>query len=219
MPLMAKILMAALAALTLGACTPLTSSRPLFSLADAAGPTPLSEGVWTALNENCTREMAARTPLPEGCDQIVLHRRADGAYELKGAGKDSGGGERSAALTLIIAPAVSTSAADAYAPLYLVQLSPRDADATSSASPQSRVYAVFAPIGAMPAREAFFTDIDCTAILREGPITGVTEQHGPGGALSGCTTDSPAAVREAARRALIEALGHIDQDRLVFAHP
>jgi hypothetical protein len=216
---MAKLSMAALAALTLGACTPLTSSHPLFSLADATGPAPLSEGVWTALDENCTREMAAQTPLPHGCDQIVLQRRADGAYEVKGAGKDGDAGERPGALTLIIAPAVNTSSADAYAPLYLVQLSPRDADAASNAPPQSRIYAVFAPIGAMPAHEAFFTDIDCTAILREGPIAGVAEQHDPGGALSGCTTDSPAAVREAARRALIEAVSRIDEDRLVFAHP
>lgn len=215
---MRAYMIAVATALMLGACTPLTSERPLFSHADETGPPPLTEGVWVALEDNCTREMATATPIGASCDQLTLRHTTEG-WRLSGQDKDDNGAARTVDIPLVVVPAVGTANAEAYAPLYIVQLSTRDANSHSDASPEERIYGVIAPIGAMPATEAFFTDIDCGAILREGPIAGVTEHHNADGTLGGCTTASPSAVREAARRTLVEGFGNVDNDRLVFVHP
>jgi hypothetical protein len=206
------------AALALGACTPLTSEHPVFSHADETGPSPLTEGVWVALEDNCTREMATATPIAATCDPLTLRRTADG-WQLNGQEKGDNDVVRTVEIPIIIVPAVRTTNADAYAPLYIVQLSTRDANSHSNAPAGERVYGVIAPTSTMPATEMFFTDIDCAAVLREGPIDGVAEHHNADGVLDGCTTTSPAAVREAARRAMIESLGNIDRERLIFVHP
>jgi hypothetical protein len=210
---------AMLAALTLGACTPLTSNHPLFSVADQTGPAPLTEGVWVAIDENCTREMAAATPLPHGCEPLTLSRASDGGWTLTGLSKDADGGPKPQSVHFIAVPAVATARPDAYAPLYVVELSARDLDPHSDAPAEARIYGAAAPIGALPATELFFADIDCDAVLREGPIEGVTAERDGNGSLTGCLADRPAAVREAARRAMIEEVHTIDQSRLVFLHP
>lgn len=206
------------AALALAACTPLTSEHPLFSHADEVGPSPLSEGLWVGIDENCTREMAARAPPPESCDQFTLRHTASG-WRLSAQDKDDNGAVRTLEFPIVVVPAVPTEHADAYAPLYIVEVGQRDADPKSDAPPDQRIYAVVAPIGVLPAQELFVTEIDCAAILREGPIDGVSERRGADGALSGCVAANQAAVREAARRTVIENLSGIDHNRMVLVRP
>ena len=212
---MRTFMFAAAAVFTLGACSPLTSNHPLFAIADQTGPPPLAEGVWVALNSRCTREAAAMTPLPDDCEPINLHRSADGGWEASGPGKNPGEVET---IPLLLVPAVPRAGADAYAPLYVAELSARDSGADRQAPARQRIYALVAPLGAMPAHEAMFSDIDCEAILRQGPLEGVSAQHDDQGKVNGCTTESRAAVLEAARRATIEELNSLNDSRLVFVH-
>jgi len=217
-----RFLSIALAATTLalGACSPpLTSDHPLFAVADQTGPAPLAEGVWVALSARCTREAALSATPPEDCEQMTLRRADEGAWVISGKDKDENGVERTEELRLVIAPAVHTADADAYAPLYIVQLSAHDADPHSGAPADARIYMAFAPIGAMPARELYFIDVNCDAILREGPIDGVSTERDAQGNLSACRAANQTAVREAAQRATIEELSNIDQTRLLFVHP
>jgi len=215
---MLKFLISAIVALALGACTPLTSPHPLFELADQTGPAPLAEGVWVGLNHECTREMANTSPLPQGCEGATLRRASDGAWTLSGPGKDHEGRPQTENLRLIIVAAVARARGDAYAPLYIVELDPSQADPHAGPASQRRIYGVIAPIAGAPATEAFFLSIDCEAILREGPIAGITAERDGAGNLTGCTTQSAEAVRQAARRALIEGISNIDQSRLLFVH-
>ena len=66
--------------------------------------------------------------------------------------------------------------------------------------------------------------ISCLDILRDGPIEGIETHHEarerPDGEtdqiLTGCTASSPAAVREAVRRTVIENFSDFTQQRFVF---
>ena len=204
--------------LALGACTPLSANHPLFAVADQTGPAPLTEGVWVAINSRCTRELAATTPLPDDCEPVRLHRNGDGSWQLSAA-KIENGVEQRDEMRLIIVPAVATANAEAYAPLYLVEVSAREADEHSSAPADARVYGAFAPIGGLPAREAFFVDVECDAVLREGPLDGVVSVRDANGGLTSCTAENKGAVREAVRRAVIEELSNVDEARIVFVRP
>lgn len=208
-------LTAVVAMWVLGACTPLTSEHPLFAHANEAGPLPLTQGVWVPLEDHCTRQMAMATPIAETCDQLTLHHGADG-WRLSGRDKDN---DRDVEIPFVLVPAVRTETDEAYAPLYVAQFSMCDADRNCDAAADERIYTAIAPIGTLPATEAYVTSIDCAAILREGPLDGVAERRNPDGSLSGCSAANPAAVREAARRAIIQELSNIDRDRMIFVHP
>jgi len=210
--------LALLTALSLGACSPLTSTHPLFTVADQTGPPPLTEGVWVALDTNCTRDQAAATPLPDGCEPLAVHRSADGSWLVSGS-KVEDGVQHTQTIHLIVAPAVPTANADAFAPLYIVQFSPREADANDDASRDARIYGAIAPVGGLPAQEIIFFDIECGAALREGPIDGITAEQDAQGHPTHCTAAKPEAARLAAQRAAIENLGNVDQSRMIFLHP
>jgi hypothetical protein len=216
------------------ACTPLTANAPLFSVADQTGPPPFTEGAWVTIDEHCTRAMASRHTLPRSCHSFSLRRDADGAWRVSGSDKDDHGAERTFNSRLIIVPAVqvppdgvsegSFAVVNPYAPLYVAEFNPSDfeADAQADASHHAttaRTYSVIAPIGSMPARELVFVEIECSTILREGPMDGVATEHDTHGNLTGCIAVNQGAVREAARRAMIESLGQIDDNRTVFVHP
>jgi hypothetical protein len=211
---MRTLVIAALGALALAGCSPLTSSHPLFSVADQAGPPPLTEGVWVALNTRCTREAAAATPLPDDCQPIHISRTPDGAWEA--AGHKDGEVER---LPLILVPAVPRASAEAYAPLYLVELSSKASGANHDAPAQERVYGLVVPIGVLPAREVMFGQIDCEDVLRQGPLAGLSVAHDGQGNVSGCSADNQTTVLEAAQRATIEQLNSLNDSRLVYVGP
>lgn len=215
------IALAAIAALSLSACAPLTAEAPLFSPADQIGPPPLLEGTWIFVSEECPmRNARRRGRLPAECRPGELRRLADGAWSFRFHDhvqvleEVAGPFE----LRLIIAPAVEQPQPDAYAPLYVIErlwTSPPEEN-------QQPFYTVMVPIGELPAREAFlFGDIYCDGLLRQGPIEGVQPIVDERGELVRCIASSQAAVREAARRYVIENLNDMFQDesRFVFVRP
>ena len=232
----------ALLATLLAGCAELTAEAPLFSADGPNGPPPLTEGVWIGVSEECPASNARRTGrFPEACTPLDIRREADGAwrvqlrvdliYDLTAAERADAAAD-AVPFRLVIAPATERDLADSYAPLYIAEGRRAGAD-----DPEVS-YALIAPIGAMPATSAYILgSIGCADILRDGPIVGITPRYtvrtnneqpanseGPQDigpieteqVLSGCTATTQAAVREAARRALIENLGEMQETRYVF---
>jgi hypothetical protein len=186
------------AALSLGACAPLTAQAPLFTLADQASPLPLREGVWMQTDPACRNETAERGE--DGCTRIEVAQGEDGGWLYTMRSTDESGIVEENAWRFVIAPAVETDRGEEYAPLYVAEYVAID-------EPDQPFYAVVAPVGLMPASEVrMVAMIDCDDALREGPIPGVEEQVGDEAADRLCVAASRGAVREAARRAVIENL-------------
>ncbi len=226
-----SIIAAALALASLGACTPLTANAPLFTTADSVGPPPLMEGRWVALDEEkCTRAMALRRGGPaHGCQPFTLRRTEDGAWQFYAEGDDEHGVHHTMNLRFVMAPATGKATPEAYAPLYVAEYAsssvaedpPETSAAPADKPPPNQVqYAVLAPIGTLPAREVFtIAEIDCDAALREGPIDGVSEPLNADGSSHGCVAANQQAVREAARRVLINNIARVDSSRMVYIGP
>jgi hypothetical protein len=96
------------------------------------------------------------------------------------------------------------------APLYV-------AEATSSEQPEP-AYALIAPRGdlATPVRRIAFDAIACAPLLREGAPADITFTRGEDGRVTGCTAKTKDAVRDAARRAVFDALAELGDDELVW---
>jgi hypothetical protein len=225
---------ALLLAAALGACSELTADAPLFSSADQFGPPPLTEGLWIAVHEGCPESNARRRTgrFPGGCTPLEIRRTEDGAWQAQlridlianlSAQERAEAEEQAAAgpMRLVIAPAVERARPDSYAPLYV-------AEVTLQSPPDAIGYAVIAPIGAMPAQSTLVVaSIGCIDILRQGPIEGVREQYrtrieddgSEHREVSGCVASTQAAVREAARRAVIENLDEMLERRYVYVRP
>lgn len=221
--------LAAFLVLALGGCAQLTAERPLFTTADQGQP-PLTEGIWIGIGEGCAEYNVRRRRFPSDCGPLDLRRDADGAWlaviradlvsdltasERAEAEEDKSNGP----YRIIFAPAVERSLGESYAPLYLAELDSQRDEGNSVS------YAIIAPIGAMPATEMRLAAmIGCDAILRDGPIAGIEPRYetridDEGVShqdLKGCTASTQAAVREAARRAVIENLNELTQRRYVF---
>jgi hypothetical protein len=219
--------LAVLLAAALAACAELTAEAPLFTPADQIGPPPLTEGIWITLQEDCPDSFAHRRigRFPADCTPFELTRLEDGAWQARlrvdlvygiSAQERAESEETAGPYRLIIAPAVERADADAYAPIYVAETTRADASGVG--------YMVIAPIGAKPATTALIVlSVGCADILRDGPIEGVSEQHrvriDESGVehreLSGCIASTQGAVREAARRALIENLDEMLERRFV----
>lgn len=203
------------AGLLMGACAPLTAETPLFSLTDQLGPAPLKEGVWMQTNAACTPEMA-RAGASEACVRIEVSHEHDGSWRYAMRSTDESGVREDAVWRFILAPAVETARGEEYAPLYV-------AEYTSSDAPDQPFYAVVAPVGVMPASEVrMLAMVDCDDALRDGPIPGVREELGQETFEHLCVAANRTAVREAARRALIENLSALmgeDRTRFVWIAP
>jgi hypothetical protein len=197
----------------LGACAPLTAEAPLFSLADQVGPPPLSVGVWRQGGEGCAHEGGTAM---EACARIELSRTGDGAWLYVMRSPEADEVQEQLSWRVIVAPALESDRAEYYAPLYV-------AEYVSLDEPGRPLYAVVAPVGAMPAREVrMLAMIDCDDALREGPIPGVSEVQGEEAFDRVCVARSRTAVREAARRALIENLSLVLGDvrtRFIWVSP
>lgn len=131
---------------------------------------------------------------------IDVAREADGAwrYTMRSTDPEEA---RPTTWRFVIVPAVESARGEEYAPLYLAEYMSLDEADTPP------FYAIVAPVGAMPAREVrMVAMIDCDDALREGPIPGVEERVGEQAFERACVAAEPRAVREAARRALIENL-------------
>lgn len=224
--------LAALAALIVSGCTSLTAPAPLFTVADQIGPPALSEGIWIGVNEDCPVRNATRRNgrFPRGCDAYELRRTDDGAWrlserpDLMSAQQDVDSSD--AAYVFVLVPVSERPSADAYSSYYVAEVREEDS---------SVIYAGVVPIGTMPATSFTTVSIDCGTIIRDGDIAGIevsyeTVEAPPGtppdGAapttrIRGCTASTQAAVREAARRALVETIGsQIESgERLMYVRP
>jgi hypothetical protein len=224
-----KCLAPVLFALALAGCAELTAEQPLFSVADQ-GPPPLTEGVWIGVGEGCAERHVRLRRFPSDCTPLDIRRQDDGSWRVAVRVDlvfDLSARERAEAAAdpangpyrVILAPAVERDIGEGYAPLYLGEV------AATSGERSSVAYALVAPIGSMPATEMHMTAmISCEQILRDGPIEGVspryetrTDAEGESRQeLSGCVASTRGAVREAARRAVIESLDELTDRRYVF---
>lgn len=220
-------------ATAIAGCAELTAERPLFSVADQGHASPIATGVWIAISEQCPeRHVRTRGRFPAACSPFELRPTLDGAWRFA-ARADLAYGlsaeERAQAeqewrpREIIIASAVERALdEETFAPLYIAEVRPADA-ATGSIG-----YAVIVPVGAIPATEMLvLVSIDCDQILRDGPIadvalvyeTRVREDGTEERTLSSCVAATQAAVREAARRAVIENTAQLGSARYMRARP
>lgn len=223
---------ATLLAAALGACAELTADAPLFTVSDQIGPPPLAEGVWIAVGEDCPAYYARRRTgrLPEACSPLELNRLDDGAWQARlridlmsglSPSDRTEAEETAGPYRLIIVPAVERREPEVYAPLYV-------AEVTRGEAASEPMYMVIAPIGERPATSSMILlSVGCAAILRDGPIEGVREHYRTRldnegtehRELSSCVATTQAAVREAARRAVIENLDRMPESRYILARP
>lgn len=227
--------LAALAALIVSGCTSLTAPAPLFTAADQVGPPALSEGIWIGVDEHCPARNATHRNgrFPRGCEAFEIRRGDDGLWRITGRPdlmtQPRGQEGENNTYVLALAPVSEHTAPEAYAAYYVAEVREEDG---------SVVYAGMVPVGTMPATSFVTVSIDCSTVLRDGPIDGITATYGdrrtevdPGNGdaptvrtervLNGCIAASHAAVREAARRALVEgASGLLEQAaRFVYVRP
>lgn len=212
-------------------CAELTAERPLFTVADQTGPPPLMEGIWVTVSEDCAQPNLRQRRFRAECVPMEIRREADGAWRVairvdlisnfdRAQRAEEETDPSNGPYRMILAPAVERQITESYAPLYVGELTTPGAEGSGETG-----YAVVAPRGEMPATEAYiFAMISCPSILRDGPIEGVTPEYTPRiddqgvthQELTGCIASSQAAVREAARRTVIEDLDDMTNRRLVF---
>ena len=210
-----NLIWACVSVLFLCGCAQMTAEAPLYAAADQVRPAPLTEGVWIFIGDKCPERMARRRGhWPQDCGAMRLSRTPDGAWLISPAEPpraDDDGGDREP-MRAIIAPATEHPSTEAFAPLYVVEYAK-----ASETAPQ---YAVLAPLGDLPARDVFLVIVECNEILREGPIEGVREVRDESGEnVRSCIASNQHAVREAARRAAIENIGHVRERRVMFVRP
>jgi len=199
-------------------------------VADQGELPPLREGVWIGVGEGCPEHNARRQRFPSDCTPLDIRRDEDGAWRVRlrvDLVNDLSSRERletedhesNGPYRVLFVPAVERDLGLAFAPLYVGEV------ARLGATDSSVTYAVVAPMGEMPASEMrIAATILCEVILRDGPIEGVTpryitrtdEQGTEVKELDECAVSSQAAVREAARRIVIENLGELMQRRYVW---
>ena len=102
------------------------------------------------------------------------------------------------------------SEAGRIAPLYV-------AEATSSKQPEP-AYAIIVPRGDLsaPVHRLAFEAIACAPLQRDGDPAEIVFTHGEDGRVTGCTAKTKDAVRDAARRAAIDALTALGDDEIAF---
>lgn len=216
-------------AAALGACAQLTAEAPLFA-PNLNQPPVLTEGIWIGIGEECADRNLRQRRFPKECAPLDIRLQPDGAWVVRlrdDLMSNLTTQERADAVAdrslgpyrIVLAPAVERDVADGYAPLYVAEFTRNDPEDPSVA------YMAIVPIGAMPASEIRMTvSLSCSSILRDGPIEGIVPNYetrpGTDGEtyqnLTGCTASSPAAVREAVRRTLIENFADFTQQRFVF---
>jgi hypothetical protein len=212
-------LVAIVLAIALAGCAHLTAEQPLFSVADQRGPPPIGEGVWITLGEGCAEANTHRRRgrFPKDCSPLEIARLADGEWTaqlrpdlifgMTAEEREEAEAQAAQLERFLVVPAVERALADdEYAPAYIFEYRPE--------SPGQRAsYALAVPLSPLPATAlAFAPDISCFSALRDGPIDGVREEFeervDEAGEtrreLTGCVAAHQRAVREAARRVIVE---------------
>jgi hypothetical protein len=225
-------------------CTQLTAERPLFSPADQIGPPPITAGIWLSVGEDECPERNARrrSGFDRGCAPLEIRRLEDGAWEAhfradlapRMPARERAEMAMEEPIRFVVVSAMNRQTPDAYAPLYVAETY---ANETTS-------YFTLAPIGQMPATRVLWTPIYCDAALLDGPIEGIAVTYRPmveeesaaaidpgmkqspaphqetsRSEIESCMASTQEAVREAARRAFVEAGASNERSRLVFIRP
>lgn len=206
-----RTILVAAALFAASACAPLTARAPLFAPADQGERAPLAEGVWAQITETCHPEMTAQT-VPRACGQGQIARARDGSWRLSLSPPGRAATEApQTQWRFVLAPATDRRAPHDYAPLYV-------AEYTSSDDP-AIYYAVIVPLGPPPARQLVLIPlIECDDALHDGAIAGVRLDLDADAKPLACYASTQRAVRQAARRAVIERLSDMlgpDSIRLV----
>jgi hypothetical protein len=201
-----------LTALAAAACAPLTAQAPLFSAADQIGDPPLLEGTWVMVSKECpAADVKKSRELPKGCEPAEFRR-------LVGLGWSFSANESSTEANdkwrMVIAPATEHPSMNGSVPLYLAEY----VDVQDTA-PFAVRYAAIIPIGPRPAKEALvIQQINCTDILNDGDIPGVNKITDDEGNFVRCVATTKASVREAVRRGVIDKLGELQNNRMIYVH-
>lgn len=199
-----RTILCGLAALALSGCAMLTAEAPLFAPGDQDAVFTLAEGLWAHREADCAVDPATSAPDKDDCiDWAHIVREADGAWRIDFVGEDD------PPMRLIVLPAVA-SEAGRLAPLYV-------AEATSQKQIEP-AYALVVPRGALstPVRRLAFEAIACAPLLREGAPADIAFTRGEDGRVTGCTAKTKDAVRDAARRAVFDALSDLGEDELAW---
>lgn len=226
----ARQVAAAILAIGLAGCAALSAERPIFPHADGGAP-PIVEGVWISIRDECPEHNLRRRRFPAECGPIELRRQPDGAWRVAlrvdlisnfsaQDRADEADNPNNGPFRVVLAPAVERSVAPGnYAPLYVAEVVSIERETPTIG------YAVLAPIGVAPATAMRLNPmIGCATILYDGPIEGITPHYEsrndaegqPHRELVGCTASTQAAVREAARRSVIEDSNFFSASRYVF---
>lgn len=200
-----RMLACGLAAIMLSGCAMLTAEAPLFSPADQDPAFRLEEGLWAYRAADCRADPRRARPGRKSClDWARLVRNADGSWRVESVGEDD-----EAPMRFVIVPATAREG-DARAPLYVAE-----ATNEKEASPS---YAAVIPRGEEtgPVRRLSFVAIACGAVLRDGTPPDIVVARGEDGAVTGCVAKTKDAVRDATRRAVIDALPTLGEEELVW---
>lgn len=192
------------AAMLLSACAMLTAERPLLSPHDQDATFTLAQGLWAHRDADCAIDPATTGPDQKSCvDWARIVREGDGAWRIEFIGEDD------PPLRFVVMPAVKAEAGR-IAPLYV-------AEATSSKQPEP-AYAIIVPRGDLstPVRRVAFEAIACAPLQRDGDPADIVFTRGEDGRVTGCTAKTKDAVRDAARRAAIDALTELGDNEVVF---
>ncbi len=193
----------------LAACTPLTANAPLFTPADQDPALALAEGWWVARDADCKTDPARSRPDRESClDWARITREADGRWLLSFQP-----GEDDDPLRVVLSPAVAKGAR-AIAPLSVAE--------AVNVNTGAIAYAGFVARGE-PAvdglvRRIAVAPVTCDLIEATGGIEGV-EFVREDGRVVRCIAGTQAAVKEAARRAALDALPILGESDLTFVRP
>jgi len=202
-----KSLFAALAALSLSACTMLSAEAPIFSAADHAAEFAPPEGLWVIRDSSDCRVNPARSrPERDTClDWYRVRRAEDGTWRVTALSNDD-----PEEMRVVVMAAAPKRPDEPLASLYVGEFSnAKNADIS---------YFALVPRGGAerPLSRLGAAGIECFVVHGEwGEIPGIVVRR-EDDKVVGCTATAKDGLREAARRAAVAALPGLPEQELVF---
>lgn len=202
-----RSLFAALAALSLSACTMLSAEAPLFSAADQAAEFAPPEGLWAIRdNPDCKVKPARSRPERDTClDWYRVKRAEDGTWRVTSLSNDD-----PEEMRVVVVRASPGRHDEPLASLYVGEFVNAAGDDIS--------YFVLVPRGGaeQPLSRIAAAGVECFVTHGEwGEVPGIVLRR-EDDKVVGCTAQTKDGVREAARRAAIAALPTLSDQELVF---
>lgn len=201
------------AAVLLSGCAVLTAPAPLFTPGDQDASFRLEEGLWAFRRDDCRADPARSAPARKSClDWARIRRLDDGGWIAEPASPDDAG---DAPVRFGVYPA-TVAAQGAVAPVYVAEgRSEKDPGPSYAAIIPRATGAADRDGGAGAVRRVVLIALDCSAITRDGPIPDIIVETKEG-RVSGCVAKTKDAVREAARRAVVQDAPRIGEEELAW---